>query len=175
MKKITLKPKEIVKGADGFTDTTTSNFGLKNLVFTAYDNNNNLLAQKGLIVNLKNFVDELYLNLQTDKDLVADGDYVKLLYVVVNRSGMAFPKKDFAMTLNFAGPVEIAQNTGKLIEDISQDILPGQTVKGQGVWVTNNYENRQGGIFNVSLLLSYRDKDGNLLPLYNQVKQVQWP
>lgn len=174
-KKITLKKNEIVKESGGFTNFTTTDFGLKKLVLSAFDEEGNILGQKSLIVNLKNFTDELYLNLQTDKDLVADGDYVKLSYVLVNRSQMAFQKSDFAITLNFAGPLEIAQDTGKLIEDISQDLLPGQTINGQGTWVANPYENKQGGVYNVSLLLSYREKDNKLTPVYDQVKQVQWP
>lgn len=173
-KKTVLKPKEILKDSGEFMDKTMTDFGLKKLVMTATDFDNNVLAQKNLIVNLKNFSDELFINLQPDRDLVATGDYVRLNYIIANRSGMTFPKKDFALSLNYAGPVEIMQNTGRLIEDLSQDIIPGQTITGQGVWVTNEYVNRQGGAFNVSLNLSYRE-NGSLKLLTDMVKTVQWP
>ncbi|MBI3384856.1 hypothetical protein HY030_01545 [Candidatus Gottesmanbacteria bacterium] len=125
-------------------------------------------------VNLKELADNLYLNLDFDADLVADGDLLTLNYIFINRSKQPLLAKDFTLSLNFAGPLEQALNSGRIIKDISQDILPGETVSGQAAWAVKDYENRQGGLFNVSLYLAYKDKNGKLIPVTSHVKQIRW-
>ncbi len=123
---------------------------------------------------IKDLSDKLYLNLDFDHDLVADGDLLTINFIFINRSLEPILAKDFMLSLNFAGPLEITQNTGRVIKDISQDIRPGQTVSGKAAWAVKDYNNRQGGLFNVSLYLSYKDKNGKLTPVTSYVKQIRW-
>lgn len=125
-------------------------------------------------VNIKDLSDKLYLNLDFDRDLVADGDLLTLNYIFINRSKQFLLAKDYALSVNFAGPLEQALNSGRIIKDISQDILPGQTISGHAAWAVKDYNNRQGGLFNVSLYLSYKDKNGKLVPVTSYVKQIRW-
>ncbi len=125
-------------------------------------------------INLNDLADKLYLNLNFDRDLVADGDLLTLNYIFINQSKQTLPAKNFTLSLNFAGPLEQALNSGRVIKDISQDILPGQTISKQAAWAVKDYNNRQGGLFNVSLYLAYKDKNGKLIPVTSYVKQIRW-
>lgn len=123
---------------------------------------------------IKALSDKLYLSLDFDHDLVADGDLLTINYIFINRSPKSLLAKDYVLSVNFAGPLEIALNSGRIIKDISQDILPNQTVSGKAAWAVQEYQNRQGGLFNVSLYLSYKDKNGKLMPVTSYVKQIRW-
>lgn len=153
-----------------------SDYGVANIVMSLYQKENNkLIAQASKTAGIRKLSDELYMNLFTDKEIVADGDFVKIDYTFINNSRMVFTKTGYALTVNFAGPLEIAQNSGRIISDISQDINVAQTVKGSATWVIRDYTNRQGGLFNVSLLLSKRNEKGELVPVTSVVKQIRWP
>lgn len=125
-------------------------------------------------VEIKALSDKLYLNLDFDRDLVADGDLLTINYIFINRSSETLLAKDYVLSVNFAGPLELALNSGRIIKDISQDIMPGQTISGKAAWAVQEYQNRQGGLFNVSLYLVYKDKTGKLIPITSFVKQIRW-
>ncbi len=158
----------INNGRDEFVINTQGGVGDRNLIFSLEN------SQKYQSVSVKNIADLLYLNLEVNRDIVVSGDYAKLNYLFINRSDQSLFKKNFSLSLNFAGPFEKSQNTGRQIENISQDIAPSQTISGQSTFVANEYLNREGGLFDLSLYLSFKDRDGKLIPVVSVVKQIRW-
>lgn len=154
-----------------------SDFGTHTVVLSLFfqDQPNKVLAQQEQTVNLKDLAPELFVNLTTNGEFFSSGDFVKLKYIFKNQTSVVLSEQNFSLTLNYAGPVERAANTGKLIADLSQDIDSQETVSGEESWVLANFPNRLGGIYNVSLFLGYKNEDGTVTRITDVVKQIQWP
>lgn len=173
---IVLLPKSELKQNTDLKISRIPNTGNNSIVVGLYDDKKKLLfAQSSKNITVKNIKDELYFNITPDKEIVRDGDFMNIKWQIANQGSADFLKKDYSVTVNFAGPLEIAQNTGILIDDISRDLLAGSNIFGSSTWVVKDYENRQNGMYNISLLLSQKTADGKLNPVYSLVKQIRWP
>lgn len=152
-------------------------FGTKSAIFYVFLKNQpeKILSQQEQQITLKNLASELYLNLELNGTFFNTGDFVKLKYNFKNLTKLTLGKENFNLTLNYAGPVERAAGTGNIIKDLSQDIDPGQSLSGEDSWVLNDFANRLGGIYNVSLYFAFRDEEGKLLRIADIVRQIQWP